>query len=72
MKADLNQLCSQNKLHFFKGYNYAIPHAAESEYWSELQTVSFVTRKMSWSRNFYIFGKFVDESAGADDTTISG
>lgn len=54
-----------------QGYNYAIPHAAESEYWSELQTVSFVTRKMSWSRNFYIFGKFVDESAGADDTTIS-
>ena len=26
---------------------------------------------MFWSRSFYIFGKFLDESAG-EDTTISG
>ncbi|XP_063692900.1 uncharacterized protein LOC134824853 [Bolinopsis microptera] len=55
-----------------QGYNYPIPHSYESEYWSELQTEYKVTRKMSWSRNFYIFGKFVDESAaGGDDTIIS-
>jgi len=60
-----------------QGYNYPIPHSNESSYWKEditpekVKTVKGNGRVMMfWNRNFYIFGKFLDESTG-EETTIS-
>jgi len=60
-----------------QGYNYPIPHSNEPSYWSEdITTKAKKSVKgngrdiIFWNRNFYIFGKFLDESAG-EETTIS-